>query len=353
MLSLGKSAVKSGTLVIRTDANGKIGSGHLARCMSIAQAAKERGGEVLFAFSDAEHCEDVRAQGFGAVVMGGDPRSLGREDGRSLLEALGHVERACLLVDSYGVSSAFFDALTDHVPVAYIDDLYLFSEGSLTRPRPWSVDAVVNYGFGVDASRYDACYGSEGVIRLIGPGYAPVGKRFRDRGYVVSDAVERVLVTCGSTNPQKTLERMIRGVRKAAPEAIIDVVVGSMAVLEDDSVADDGVILHRDVRDMSDLMVRADVAVSAAGSTLYELSCVGVPTVALPIVPNQMGNIAGFQSEELGSAHPELDWTAEDVCWLVDDFIRNKCARSVFSTRATSKVDGYGAARIASAVLAL
>ncbi|PNV66936.1 UDP-2,4-diacetamido-2,4,6-trideoxy-beta-L-altropyranose hydrolase [Enteroscipio rubneri] len=339
-----------GSLVIRTDANPSIGSGHVVRCVSIAREARLRGLQVLFAVSDKKSQEVVEGRGETAVIVGGDPRSFNERDAHTVADFAQRVQAVSVLVDSYAVSHSFMDRLHRRChdsgsQLVYIDDVYTFSEGFVPDPIPWSLDVVINYGFIFSEDQYRNLYGPN--VRLcIGPRYAPVRKEFHNAGYIVRNDVGRILITSGSTNPNRTLERMVEGCRLASVDAALDVIVGGQADFDDHVLDGLDATIHRGVSNLAPIMKRADIAISAAGSTLYELACVGVPTIAVPIAENQMGNIRGFDSLGLGLGVAELNWASAAVASDLDTLVRDSRMLRYLSKRMTSCIDGAGARRM-------
>lgn len=338
-------------VVFRLDAGPVIGSGHIMRCLAIAGELPGMGEEALFVVSDEESAALVSRCGGRAWVIGGDPLSLSQSDGARLGAVCRELEASSVLVDTYAASDAFFAALTDSAPrgtiVSHIDDCFTFSEGRTATPRDRGVDLVVNYGFAFREEDYrDASV--RGARVLVGPRYAPVRAGFSG-GFEVREQVERVMVTSGSTNPGGSLERMVAGIRGSGIVCRVLVVVGRQASFDESCLEGCTSEVYHDVSDMAELMRGSDVVVSAAGTTLYELACVGVPTIALPIVENQLPNAEGFSRLRLGPAMTRLGWSASDVSTLLPP-LADVMARHDRSNRLSSVVDGKGARYIAQAL---
>lgn len=341
-------------MIFRVDGGPHIGSGHVARCSAIAHELEGLGARALFAVSDEHSASMVRVQGLDARVVGGSFRRLDASDAENLDLLASEFGASTILVDSYGITMEFFERLRDlgdrnGFTLAYLDDAYTYELGTMRTPVDWPVDLLVNYSFGASCVDYRTAGFLECDL-LIGPGFAPLRKEFRDVGYVVRNEVERILVTCGSTNPDGLLERLVDEILSTAPRAVVDVVVGSQAVFEGES--DLRVRIHRDVKNMADLMMSADLAVSAAGSTLYELAAVGVPTIAVCIVENQLGNTRGFKSIDLGLALEEVYPLGKDLPLLMNTMILDVLLRGTFRKKMRETVDGRGALRIAEKLIA-
>ena len=99
-------------------------------------------------------------------------------------------------------------------------------------------------------------------------------------------------------------------------------------------------------------MSNIDLAISASGQTLYELACVGIPTIAIGIIENQVNNIKNWQKigfiEYAGWWNNErlLDNILEKIDYLNDKNVRKD--KNLIGTRA---IDGKGSLRIAKNIL--
>ena len=341
-------------LLIRADGNGEIGSGHIMRCSAIAAEAGSDGIEAVFAVSDDASRMLVEDQGFRSEVVGGDYRSLGVQDADALSNLAKRLCVDAILVDSYAITETFFKRLADFdIACAYVDDAYTFAGGFRSVPKCYELCAVINYSFGFSEDDYKSAYADKPTSLCIGPQFAPVRQAFRDIPYQVNSEVKRVLVTSGMTNPLNALERMAVGCRKALPEADITVIVGMMAEFDATVLPGTGFRVISNAQNMHELMAESDLAVSAAGTTLYELACVGVPVVAAPIVDNQCGNANGVEKLGIGKSLGTSGWNAYDVERAVTELSASFEKRQNCSLVSRKLVDGYGAYRMFEAVEAM
>lgn len=342
----------TGTLVIRLDATARIGSGHATRCEAIAQAAETLGARAIFAVSCAESADFVKSLGCETHVLGGNPMALGEADGRTLAAWCADVGAAALLVDTYAVTHEFFKGLAAAKPmglrIAYLDDLYTFTEGNLAAPIARPVSAVLNYNLYADRDAYRTTYAGTNTELLLGPAYAPLRREFwNESPHGLRPEIRDVLVTTGSTNPGNILERLTLLARKSFPGAAVHVVVGAKSSFDGPL---DGLNVLGPQPSLLPLMQRCDVCISAAGTTLYELCALGVPTVAIAIADNQAQNVFAFKRLKLGLGYISSDdnqTIAAGMCMLAHDHkLREKYFR-----RMTNTVQGKGAERIAQALL--
>lgn len=113
------------TIYIRTDMNEVVATGHVMRCLSIADAAKEMGKDTMFIVADEKPIEMLKQRGYEAIVLHTLWNNMDRE-----LEVLLPLikERGInkLLVDSYQVTDSYLQRLEEVTEVFYLDDLDAF-----------------------------------------------------------------------------------------------------------------------------------------------------------------------------------------------------------------------------------
>lgn len=343
--------MKSQLLVVRADGGGSIGAGHISRCASVAEEFRARGGEVVFAVSNDTSAVQVIRRGFRSVTLSGDRLELSVKDGAALARLAVRERASSILVDSYAADYGFYESLRDlsDARIAAIDDGYTFAGGVLQHVRRLPVDVLVSYSFGALPESYRSVY--DGACRLlVGPRYAPVRASIRAAVHEPRFPVQRVLITTGATNPGGLLERFASAATAALPGATVDVVVGASARFDGCVLGANQLVLHRGLGDLAPLMAAADIALTAAGSTLYELACAGVPAVAAPIVENQLPNAAGYAAVGCGVSLPSVGWSEKEACCGLARLASEQSIMAGCSTTSRRLVDGLGARRIAAAL---
>tara|TARA_R110002051_G_scaffold11314_3_gene41263 strand:- start:465 stop:1448 length:984 start_codon:yes stop_codon:yes gene_type:complete len=257
---------RPGLLVIFTEGGRARGLGHVSRCSAYARYRLEQGGRVLWML-DGDELATAMIADCGEVRIGpwqDDPA------------ALPDLRPAVAIVDSYRVSPAVIAAIADQATTPiFIDDLQ-----RLSYPR----------GLVVHPALDPAPLSPDGAEWLTGPSWQPLRPAFWNvamRG-PVRPRVERVLVTLGGGDHNDLGAAIVGQVADAFPGAHIDWITGDASV-----APQPGVTVHRRLSDqaMADLMLEADLAVSAAGTTTFELARCGVPAVLLGVADNQQPNL--------------------------------------------------------------
>lgn len=354
-------------LYIRADGNAKIGMGHVMRCLSIAEAVAETDGQPkpVFLTADEGCCQLIADRGFPYIVLHTDYRDMMSE-----LPQLGRLlnkEDDIILVDSYQVNVAYYTALGRLASVACLEDM----------GEPYPVDLLINYNiYGPQlASRYRAqpgdgwkCSCRDRYPRqiLLGVEYMPLRKAFQlPSEYVVKDQVTDVTITTGGSDPYfasaSLMDAFLNDSDLSGQKIHWHLISGPFnsfaEQLKSRYQACDNITVHENVKDMRSLLLQSDIVLSATGSTIYEVSSLGVPMIVFYFAENQrqgaealeqMTDIvnAGCFASDAGSV------TARAVAAMKKG-ISQKEYRSLLHEQEKQLVDGKGALRIAKHFLAL
>lgn len=330
-------------LYIRTDMNDFIATGHMMRCLSIAEAAKESGEQAAFILADEQALDLVTGRGFDAVVLHTEWNHMETEIEIGALKKLVEGQSGgILLVDSYMASPSYLHALSTFIKTAYIDDLGM---------ADYPVDLLVCYAGYWEKFHYPKRY--QQAKLLLGMRYAPLGKQFRrPEKKVIRQRVENILLLSGGTDRYGLLEGLLGKIYKKGYQNI-DVVCGQYYKEYEKLCRRFGryanIHFHKAVKNMKDYMMRADLAVSAGGTALYELCACGTPAVSYSFADNQLDNVMYFQKENLIDYAGDVRGT--DIFERVSQLMDASCSlyeqRKERSRKMQELVDGEGAARIA------
>ena len=355
-------------IYIRADGNSKIASGHLMRCLSIAWACKsidmevcflvsgEEGVSLLESFLPSEDSFQIRLLHNAAY----DDLEQELAEVEKILRAL--EEKPVYLLDSYYVTKRYLAAVGSLARVAYLDDLQLFD---------YPVDLLINYDVILPNAlpSYQAAYGSCPRL-LLGAAYAPLRPQFQNRPVAVNKQAKNLLITTGGSDPCHFCMGFLYFVMKEpsawpfSENALrIHMVIGKMntdrASLFRLAEELPFLKLHENVTHMASLMQTCDLAVSAAGTTLYELCALGIPSVSFALADNQITAAKAF--DEAGA----IPWTGdiraerEKVMNRIHTFVTSMSSSASYPARCSAHkamrelVDGNGALRIAKALQAM
>lgn len=335
-------SVRPRRVLFRVDASASIGTGHVVRCLALAAELGSRGVEASFASRGAAGDLADQIEGGFPVVHLDSPES----DERAIIS--GHMPRDArrpldaVILDHYGLGAEWLDA-AQHLAARriVIDDL---------ADRDLPCELLINPNIGVEPHDYVTLV-PRATRLLLGTRFALLRSPFRaarDRGRSPAGAVKTVLVTMGGSDTLNATSTAIRAVQESVPTARIEVVLG--ALYRGAPIDGPGIHVHRAIGDeaMAKLMMTADVAIGAGGTTSWERCALGLPSVVLRLARNQdhiAGRLDAAGVALDGGRAEELDVGALSrlIRQLADDIPR----RQAMSDRARNLVDGRGVERVA------
>lgn len=339
---------------IRADANEIIGTGHIMRCISIARALRQLGQRVCFITADDSGTSILEKEGQEYVILNSEYRDMEGEL-PGLRRLLAENTPDFFLADSYFVTRRYLQEIRKIVPVGVLDDMpQTYVQTNM------QADLLINYNIFADASLYGADAAGTDVTcggYLLGTDYVPLRREFEEVGYTVREKAETVLVTTGGSDKYDLAGQLLKkALADPCASALRYLVVSGvynahLPELKELESAYENVHIFSDVRNMSGLMRASDIAVSAGGSTMYELSAVGVPVICFSFVDNQERIVKGFVEKNLTcfggdylrQGEAMLDEVVGNINRLAEDFE----LRRSFSGKLKKVVDGRGAMRIA------
>lgn len=335
---------------IRADGNSQIGAGHIMRCLSVAMALKKLGEEVWFVLAD-ESCRDlVESRGYRVHVLGTDYRQMeGELD--SYFSFLKHRKPAGILVDSYFVTEKYLNKLREITKVAYLDDMF---------ERVYPVDIIINYGICAEELPYKEKY-PRTTKCLLGPYYAPVRQEFQDREIRFHEALTDVLITTGGSDAYNLAGGILQEALQDeyAKTLKYHVVSGAfnthLKELQKLEKNYSNVTVYSNVKRMSDIMLQCDVALTAGGSTVLELSALGIPFLCFSFVDNQEPGVQALVKKDLtaygGNYLTEKERMIKDLIRNLKLLGQNNSLRNKYARKIRECIDGNGAMHIAQEIL--
>ena len=334
-----------GGLLLRSDGGGAIGTGHLMRCLALGQAWRDSGGEaVLVGQVPAAIARRFEEEGISVLAGRGEPGSLADAAGTSEWAVQLGVRWAVL--DGYQFAGDFQSRLQAHgLRVVSVDDL--------GQADACPADVIVNQNLHASAGDYPK-RGSHTQL-LLGARYVLLRREFRraSRRRREAPAAGRVLVTLGGSDPRRLTILALRSLAPLVADGVeLNVVIGPALTagpdLERAIVGCPGrVMVSRDPRDMPSLMDWADIAVTAAGSTCWELAYMGVPMVAIAVADNQQPIARSIGVAGIGiDAGPWDRLTDAAIGLAVDGLLRRPEAFRSMHDRSVALIDGHGPERV-------
>jgi spore coat polysaccharide biosynthesis predicted glycosyltransferase SpsG len=320
--------MKLGTLLIRADADVSIGTGHVMRCLSLAQAWQDAGGRATFAMACTTPAVTERLQDEHIGLVRIDAVAGGEGD---LEQAIGFAraeDASWIVTDGYRFGAHYQGALRKAgVRVLALDD----NGGTC-----FEANFVLNQNFHAHEDLYPDR--SANTRLLLGTEYALLRREFIPlRGYrrQIPAVARHLVVMMGGSDPNNMTSRVLDAVdRVDVPGLRVLVVVCRLVT---------------NATNMPELIAQADLAVSAAGTICWEFCQLGLPTILLPIAENQIAAARALHAAGVAVLASEAGPAA--MAQLITRLISSQAERISLSRKARTLVDGRGAERTLSALL--
>lgn len=359
--------------IFRTDASLQIGTGHVMRCLTLAKALRDRGAECTFICREHEGhlIEKIRQEGFECIALAKhseihEPNDaigsalahaewLGaswQSDAQQTIQALGAERVDWLVVDHYALDKCWEEVLRKHVKkIMAIDDL---------ADRQHECDLLLDQNLVANSeTRYQYLL-AEHCTTLLGPQYALLQPEYAERHPRTpprTGAVKRVLIFFGGADQPNLTGRAVSAFLELKRDDInLDVVVSShsphAAAIQELTQLHANIILHDALPSLAPLMLQADLAIGASGSTSWERCCLGLPSMVITLAENQKPIAAELHQRGLVRCLGHCDAVRDDV--LVDALQAAVDEKTLegWSRACMTITDGGGVKRVAS-VLAL
>lgn len=341
--------MRNNILLIRADADASIGSGHMMRCLALAQAWKADGGAVVFVTrSESDSLlSRLGEEGFGVVsVMASHPDA---RDRATMSQALSSHPHAWTVLDGYDFDPEYQRWITEGGNrLLVIDD-----EAHLSR---YYADLVLNQN--VHAPKLDYSVDDHTEL-LLGSRYLLLRSEFQgwlDWRRTVPNAARHILITMGGGDAENRTAEVLGSLKELELEGMeVVVVAGDSNPHHEELAALSRELpcarLVRSATNMPELMAWADLAVSGSGSTAWELAFMQLPAILLVLASNQASIAAELDRRgaavSLGEAMAQ-PWSA--IADVVSRLASNKGLRQSMADVGRQIVDGHGAARVVAAM---
>ncbi len=343
---------KLSPLLIRADANGRIGTGHVMRCIALAQAWQAPGGQVTF----LSHCESealhqrIIDEGFDFISIENphpDPSDLSHT-----LEILRQLKtqnsklKTWVIMDGYHFTPSYQKTICEiSIRLLVVDDM--------NHLPYYHADILLNQNIHASDLHYNC---DADTTLLLGTRYVLLRREFlkyRDFERQTPERAKNILVTLGGADPDNVTLKVIQALQVIdIPDLEVKLIVGpsNPHVQELQSAIcnrQSKVNILRDPPNIPELMIWADIAISAGGSTCWELAFTGSPNIILILAENQARIAEGLNTAGVAI---NLEWhnklTDAKIAEAIEKMITNYEMRGVMSLLGQKLVDGYGSSKV-------
>jgi len=296
-------------IIFRTDGNVRIGSGHVIRCLTLAEALKNSGATVIFIarkhVGNINHL--ITKRGFRVVELSQpEPPEFSNfienndetgyiswlgvdvmQDVAETIYAIGKEKPDWLIVDHYSLGENWEIALRPYVRnIMVVDDLAnRIHECDILLDQNWFANMETRY---TDLLQ-------KKCTKLLGPKYALLRPEFaevRKIRKVRNDRVNRVFVYFGNSDIHNFTGMTLMALSEPVlTHLFVDVIIGDANIhlteIQKLAQSREHTRLHIQVRDIASIMSRADLAIGAGGATTWERMCLDLESHIIISADNQ------------------------------------------------------------------
>lgn len=356
-------------IAFRTDASLQIGTGHVMRCLTLANALATHGHECLFICRahQGHQIEQIRDKGHLVNVLPALNRTataplsdtsatphpvhshwLGTsqaEDAQACVLSLKGLRPDWLIVDHYALDARWETALKACCgKLMTIDDL---------ADRKHVCDLLLDQTFGRPPTDYRPLVPAECQI-LCGAQYALLRPEFAKlRSYSLKrrlhPSLRRILISMGGVDKDNATGQSLLALRNCPlPENCqIQVVMGSAAPWLGEVQAQAEKMpwtttVQTDVNNMAQLMADSDIAIGAAGATTWERCCLGLPTIMLVLAQNQERIAQSLSSAGAAWTIERIAHISEQLPGMITKLSADQTQLKALARSASRIVEGHG-----------
>jgi UDP-2,4-diacetamido-2,4,6-trideoxy-beta-L-altropyranose hydrolase len=332
-------------LFIRADATTAIGIGHIMRCIALAQAWQKDAGDVTFVTACQSNFLHRRLLEEGFQVITLEKPYPHPDDWQVMSRALKARPVAWIVLDGYHLDTAYQRRMKESGHrVMIIDDTAHLDY--------YVADILLNQNINAEKLSYSC---DPNTRLLLGTEYVLLRSEFlawRNWRRETPEVARRILVTLGGGDPHNVTLQVIKALKMISTSDLeVKITVGASnphaGILKDAlPPAPSNMSMIHNIKNMADLMAWADAAVSAGGSTCWEMCFMKLPLATIILADNQQRISEGVERTGIGICcgwYYELDVTS--LAKRFANLIHDRDCRSKMSEKAGELVDGLGTKR--------
>ena len=339
-------------ITIRVDSSLQIGTGHIARCLALAEELRKKGAKVeFFCLNLPGNVAHLASnQGFPVHFLDSDP---GEECARILQAAIPRFD--ALIVDHYQLDASWERLVRPHVDkLLVLDDL---------ANRPHDCDLLVDPNFGEKIELRYAELVSSDCKQLLGPSYALLRKEFsevRVRAEALRSPpseIKHLLIFYGGIDLTDETTKTLDALDKLGRQDLsVDVVIGERNpqrdLIEKRLAGRAGYRCLIQVENMAELMLSAQLAIGAGGTNSWERCCLGLPSLVVSVADNQV--LVCLELDRSGyhfylGHHSEV--SVEILAQAISDRLERAEETRTRGLKAMDLVDGLGCEKVAAELI--
>lgn len=322
---------------IFSESDEKIGFGHISRCAALYDEAERRGFLVEFFIQKSDY------EFTGNSILENRNYSIVNWQSVEYLQNSLDKNDYCI-IDSYLATEEVCEKIAQcSARTLYIDDY-----GRLDYPK----GIIVNPALSSDGIQYSHKPGRE---YLLGHDYIILRSPFIGKKKTCFDKkVKKVLITLGGADNLNLTGTIVCQLAQRFPDVVFDVVLGNKSddLKELNRYGNIQIFNSLNDKEMCELMLKSDYAITAAGQTIHELISLGIPFLAIQTAENQCNNV--YALREYFKPTVVIDGRVDNFEEVVIEKFTStlkKEERFIFKRQFHSTFDNNGSGRILKALL--
>lgn len=336
-------------LHIRADADSKMGTGHIMRCIALAQTWQDQGGEVTFISRCGSEPLKQRINDEGFILIPIDhicPEPMDLTTTLSILKNQITDQKTWLVLDGYHFTPDYQQAIRDAgMHILIIDDMNHLPH--------YHADILLNQNIHAPNLTYHC---DEDTTLLLGSQYVLLRREFlkyRNFKRQIPARAKNILVTLGGADPDNVTLKVIEALKLLNEPCIaVKIIIGPAnphhGILQQAiaSACFDAELLVNPFN-MPELMAWADLAISAAGTTCWELMFMALPNIIIVLAENQSA-VAKYLMDT--NIVINLGWmsecTTEKISFACKSLMHDNLFRTHLSAQNSMLISGQGASLV-------
>ena len=358
-------------VVFRADSSLEIGTGHVMRCLTLADALLERGAHCSFVCRELKGnlIDLIEQRGFSVASLPSpatDEIEFGTDtpfhahwlgvdwqtDAAQTCDSIKGSAVDWIVVDHYALDARWEELIrAECKKILVIDDL---------ADRRHDCDLLVDQNLGRDNAHYQGLIARDARL-LSGPKYSILRQEFselREKSLArrVKPTLQNILVNMGGVDQRNVTEKVLNALDGSflSDDVCVTVVMGEKApwLHQIRKRAENSRLATRvlvGVRNMAEVMMSSDLAIGASGSTTWERCVLGLPAIQVVLAANQVQILS-----EVARAGAVISAQIDNIPQILEELGATKNLSSVLDTlsrHSAAITDGFGVSRIVSRMM--
>ena len=337
-----------GNYLFRCDISPQIGTGHFRRCLVLAEELKELDANIFFAcrIKDIEIpkelirlCDDWKSIEWSLPI---------ESDAQEVLNLYKHYQIDIAVIDHYRINVEYQRKL-------YESGVRWLQFDNCTQQALWA-DWVLNPRLDAKTCDYSSFKQRDETQYLLGPSYAFLRREFSQwhNRAEFNKQVKKILMTFGGGDDRGATVFCLEATKNIDPEIERIVLATTFNPRLEDIISwketnnTVNVKVLIDEKEIARWMLYADMAITAGGTTAFEIAAMGLPGLIIQIAENQRGNAIAFNDEKAALfLGPIEDMSSSYLEGQVTMLVGNPQLRRSMTDKGKVLVDCFGAERVA------